>query len=331
MTEADQIRQLLKLAGRRQMPDPADMRRAREAARAEWALVVRRRAWRGQWRIGLGGMAAAFCALAAWMWLRTPAAQAPIADVATFQRIAGTVAIASVDMGRRPVTEAGIRVRAGDRIEIPDHSRAALVLPDGTTVRLDRATVAVFEEPRRVTLERGAAYIDSGRGPGSADALRVETPFAVVRHVGTRFEVRLADASMRVRVREGSVAVERDGTRWTTQAGESLLLAGDGPPSRERIATSGPEWSWVGELAEPFRLEGATVPAFLEWASREGGWHWEIADAALRRRVERIVLHGSIDGLTPEEALAAVLPASGLTYRREGERLVVAAARTSGR
>ena len=36
---------------------------------------------------------------------------------------------------------------------------------------------------------------------------------------------------------------------------------------------------------------------------------------------------GSIDGLTPNEALSAVLPASGLTFRREGDRLIVSAAR----
>jgi hypothetical protein len=72
-------------------------------------------------------------------------------------------------------------------------------------------------------------------------------------------------------------------------------------------------------------LEGATVQTFLDWISREQGWDWEIADSTLRARAGRVVLHGSIEGLTPEEALAAVLPAAGLTYRREGARLVIEA------
>jgi hypothetical protein len=327
--ESDQIGQLLKLAGRRQMPDAADMRRAREAARTEWRVVVRRRTWRGRWRIGVGALAATFCALAAWLWLRPPTAPASLADIATVQHIAGTIVVTSLDSGRQTVTGPGMRIRTGSRIEIPDGSGAALQLidgkGDGTAVRLDRMTVAVFESASRLTLERGAVYVDAGRSPRSTAPLRVETAFGSVRHLGTRFEVRLDRTSMRVRVREGLVAVEREGSRWTTQAGEALAVTDAGAASRERIATSGPDWRWVGRLAEPFVLEGATVPAFLDWVCREESCDWETADAALRARTGRIVLHGSIEGLTPEEALGAVLPASRLTYRREGTRLLVAA------
>ena len=149
--------------------------------------------------------------------------------------------------------------------------------------------------------------------------------------MGTRYEVRLADAAMHVRVRDGLVAVERDGTRWTTGAGEALVLPGSGTPSRQQIGTTGSEWSWADRLSAPFVLEGATAVAFLDWVSREQGWQWEIADAALRARASRILLHGSIEGLTPEEALAAVLPASGLTYRREGTRLLIGADPARGR
>ena len=53
------------------------------------------------------------------------------------------------------------------------------------------------------------------------------------------------------------------------------------------------------------------------------GARWEYADPALRHRVERIVLHGSGEGLTPEEALAAALPTCGLADVRDGGRLVI--------
>jgi hypothetical protein len=69
------------------------------------------------------------------------------------------------------------------------------------------------------------------------------------------------------------------------------------------------------------------VPRFLDWASRELGVRWEFEDAATQRRVHQVVLHGSVEGLSPEEALAAVLPTCGLTFSLQAGRIVVAAAR----
>jgi hypothetical protein len=58
-------------------------------------------------------------------------------------------------------------------------------------------------------------------------------------------------------------------------------------------------------------------------ASREQGLRWEYSDSSIKPRAERIVLHGSVDGLTPEETLDAVLPTCGLTTRRDADRLIV--------
>jgi hypothetical protein len=123
------------------------------------------------------------------------------------------------------------------------------------------------------------------------------------------------------------VSIESGNGRLTAAAGEALLGRGDRPVERRRITTSGPGWAWIGTMAAPFTLEGSTVPAFLEWVSREEGLRWEYADAAARRVADRTVLHGSIDGLTPAEALLAVLPAAGLTSTRDGDRLII---RTAG-
>ena len=58
-----------------------------------------------------------------------------------------------------------------------------------------------------------------------------------------------------------------------------------------------------------------TLSVFLDWVAREGGWTIRFADEALRRSAPSIVLRGSIDGLTPEQALEAILPTCGLTHR----------------
>jgi hypothetical protein len=62
-------------------------------------------------------------------------------------------------------------------------------------------------------------------------------------------------------------------------------------------------------------VDGKTLPVFLDWVAREGGWTIRFADEALRRAASSIVLRGSIDGLTPEQALEAILPTCGLTHR----------------
>ena len=323
MTTDDQIGQLLRLAGRRPMPDPGDLRRARAAAHAEWTLVVQQRTRRLRWRSFVGSaIAAAACAAAAWAWLRPPSAPVAPTEIATIQRITGTIAVTSLDSVTRVVRDAGVRLRAGDRIEVPDDSRAAFVLGQGIAVRLDRGTAAVLQAIDRLTLQRGTIYIDSGTG-SHGPGLRIETTMGAVRHLGTRFEVRATEASLRVRVREGSIAFERRGGRWTAGAGEALTISDGQAPVRRRITTAGEEWAWVAELAEPFTLEGATVTSFLDWVRREEGLRWQIDDPTVRARADRIVLHGSIEGLTPGEALEAVLPAAGLTFSRDGERILI--------
>ena len=327
VTGEDQIGELLRLAGRRRMPDSNEMRQAREAARAEWTLVVHQRTWRSRWRVLTGSvMAAAACVLAAWAWMRPVPAPAPPIDVATLQRITGTIAVTGTNLERRTVRETGVRLKTGDRIDVPDDSRAAFVLTSGIAVRLDRGSVAIIEANDRLALKQGAAYIDSG-AEGHGSSLHIETLLGIVRHLGTQFEVRVAKASVQVRVREGSIALERAGSRLIGNAGEALTVADGKPPERRRIATTGAEWAWIAELAEPFTLEGATVKSFLDWISREEGWQWRIEDPALRARADRIVLHGSIEGLTPAEALDVVLPASGLTFRRVGNQLWLSATR----
>ena len=51
---------------------------------------------------------------------------------------------------------------------------------------------------------------------------------------------------------------------------------------------------------------------FLDWIAGENGWQLRFADSAVEQKSQTTILHGSIKGLTPEEALAAVLPTSGV-------------------
>jgi FecR protein len=322
MTRADEIGQLVKLAGRRQMPEPSRMSAARAAAHAEWARCVQRGrrtfAW---WALASAAVLVIALGLATWRTVPEPAASTSQEAVATLQTTTVPIVVTAGD-GRRATVGPGDRLHVGDRIETSDRNRAAISFDDGVSARLDLATTAIFDATDRLRLERGAVYVETGeasRGSG----LRVETPFGSVRHLGTQFEVRLLDRSLRVRVREGTVAVEHGDARWTSRAREQLLFVPGQAPLRQAIATSGTDWSWVSELPRPFHLEGATVPRFLDWVSREQGLRWEYGDSVTRDRVETIVLHGSVERLTPSEALEAVLPTCGLTSRLDRDRLIV--------
>ncbi len=324
MTSDEQIGQLLKLAGPRPMPDPVLMAQARMAARAEWSRVLARRSpVRSWWALTGMALVASTLLVAAWSWLRPPLpSPPPRVELATIQTLTGLLLIDGVGDERQAVSQRGTTLRAGDGIETPPGSRVGLSVAGGIDVRLHERSVAVLDTANRMTLTRGTVYVDAGlvRHPSG---FQIDTPLGTVRHVGTQFEVHLLDAVLRVRVREGSIALDAASARWTSQAGEALLLVPGRAPERSSIATSGPEWRWISDLARPFQLEGASVIAFLDWVSREQGWRWQFEQPAMRDRVEQIVLHGTIDGLTPEEALAAVLPTCGLTYRQDGARLIV--------
>ena len=315
----NQIAYLLKLAGRRPAPGVERMVRARAAARAEWLrtrAVQRRR--RMMMLVSVAATIALIGGVSLGQWPRRPTVNAERVEVARVQRIAGSVLIA----GQAAATDAARIVRRGDRVIVASGGGAAVELPSGTSVRLATATEVVFDNADRLSLTRGAIYVDAdpARPPRP---LAVDTPFGLVSHIGTQFELRLDDRSLGVRVREGEVAVESRKGRVTAGVGEALRLTTDRPVERSRIATSGAEWAWVATLASPFVLEGATVPAFLDWVSREQGWRWEYTSTSARRLAERVVLHGTIADLTPEEALLAVFPATRLTATRRDDRLLI--------
>ena len=83
------------------------------------------------------------------------------------------------------------------------------------------------------------------------------------------------------------------------------------------------DWAWAANLAPAFEIEGRTVSAFLEHTAREQGWTLHYADARLTRDSSAIILHGSVAGLPPQDALAVALSASGLAHRLDGEDLHV--------
>ena len=78
------------------------------------------------------------------------------------------------------------------------------------------------------------------------------------------------------------------------------------------VSPYGPEWSWVQEIAPPFDIESRSVLAFLDWVSRETGVTIRFADPEVEQLAAATILHGAIEGLTPSEAPAVILPSCRL-------------------
>lgn len=326
------VERVLRAVGSRPRPPDDAVRTARAAVHAEWQAVVaargEQRARRRRW--SALATAAGVAALALTLWVARPQLIARGAVVGTVARTVGASEREAGVLRPAQALAAGDVLRVGDEVTTGRTSRVALVLGDGASLRLDRDTHIELAADDRVHVSRGAVYVDAGPPGAVRSRLRIETPIGSVRHLGTQYEVRLLGAVVQVRVREGRVQVDRGaGPSLEAAAGEQLRVSGAGQQvARGTIAPHAPEWGWVAAAAPGFDIGGRPLVEFLEWAGRELGREIVFASPQAEAAAATTVLSGSVAGLSPQEALAAVLPATALHWRAEsGGRLVIESAR----
>lgn len=319
------VARLLRLAGRPpRLPDP-EVAPIRAAARAAWrghlgAAAARRR----RWATAAAAIAATGMLAAVGLVYRgaTPRSNTPVAAL--------EVRLGEVEIDGVAAASSAGDLSAGTVVRTGKRGGAALRLAGGSSLRIDGGSEVRLDTPGRVTLAAGALYVDARHGAGKAAPIEVATPLGAVREVGTQFEVRLLPATtarsalgpaLRVRVREGAVLVLAATEQLAARAGSELTVLGDGRARRAAAPAHGATWEWVQRTAPPLAIDGATLATFLEWTARETGLEWRLAGAPPGAAPGEIVLHGSIAGLTPEEALAVVLPGAGFRHRRVGGEL----------
>ena len=328
-----EIRRLLERAGPRPEVPEADLEAITATARSAWqacwgARPVRRSRWSGHGaRLALAAGLAAALALAVglgWWWQALRSA-APPEVVAHLETVSGPVGlgdgVAAAGAAAGQAVPAGAMVSTGGATE--PEGRASLRLASGATVRLDAESRLRLVSASVLDLERGTVYVDTGTAERPGTALEVRTALGVARDVGTQFLVRLRAEALSVRVRDGVVAVERDGQAFRTGAGRELVLRRDGRVERREAAGHGPAWEWVMAAAPRFELEGRSVAELVAWVSRETGWRVLYEDPELAAAAEGIVLHGSLGELRPDQAPFALLPSAGLEGELRGGVLVV--------
>ncbi len=200
------------------------------------------------------------------------------------------------------------------------HGQALLALKTGGNLRI--AAGSRFEVVGRdtVQLDAGEMYVDIPPGIHTPAAFVVTTPAGEFRHVGTQFALAVANGQTRLRVREGVVHwVSADG-QSAVQAGSEVHISRDGKASRRAIASSDKSWDWTSATTPDFEVDNRPLQEFLAWVARESGRELVLADDATRKQVATIRMHGSVNGLTPMQALSAVMAATSLRFELpEGE------------
>jgi len=308
----DPVEKLLKFGGRREQADKERSDRVEQHSFEHWQRTVESRRFqeRGRRRklIGVRFALAASVILAAVMLPKVFAPTPFVADVVS------TVGVVESGARGEPMTRtvADAQIRAGGFLETSGDAGASLSLVSGHSLRVGELS-RVRIEPDAIILDRGRVYIDSGPS-GNSKPITVQSVHAIVRELGTQYQVRLLQNGIEVSVREGQVNLELDNATLTAGAGEILQLADGDNIIRGKIPAHGEYWDWAAQLAPAMAIDGQTVDHVLKWLSRENGWQVSYATTSLHNDARFIRINGSIDGLGPEDALATVLASVGWQY-----------------
>lgn len=307
------IAKLLRSMPSRPVPSLAATERVKAAAYEAYLDHLQSRS-RRRWALGLAASIAVMIVAGLLLQQRSPE---PVI-VAHITRTVGdaTKADSSVVAAEQPV-------RASETVSVPRGARSLLTLTNGIGLRLDESTRLVFESPERLRLDEGTVYVETPRNVRSAD-LVIETAYGAVRHVGTRFEVRVAERELRVRVREGTVLFRNSiGTNTMVQAGEQLDYQRDVATVGLGPSPASDAWAWTEVIGPRYHIEGRSLAEALDWFTNEAGMRLEFTDEESRTLARGIILHGDVNTLTLRQAMQAVLSGSDLPYAIEESRLRV--------
>jgi hypothetical protein len=320
LSDNDVVGELIRRAGPRARAADYLSDGFKETAVEHWQRAVarhRRRLWLR--RAAAVTLAAAAALGFATIALRLVAPLTEARPLALVERVVGE--LRSEDGARTDRLAAGAAVAAGEGLGTGRTGGAALRLGNGIAFRLDRETRAVLVSQNRLRLERGAVYVDA-TGAADAEFLDVETALGIARDIGTIYQVREDGPAVLVQVRRGRVAVRNEDGRHEVDAGRQLALSPDGGVEHSAVSLHGPVWEWVHGAAPAFALEGATLADYLDWLGRETGWYIRFA-AAQRETLLQTRLHGSLEGVAPQQTPELVLPGCGLSHRLEDGTLIV--------
>jgi len=285
--------------------------KAYRSVHSSWRRKIFRRSLL-RWIIPLGVTATAALVVV----LSAPSVQVPVQTVATVSRVVGSGQIS------RQYSN-GMSVNAGDVISTGPDEGLSLLLARGESLRIGANTQIRIDGKDRFTLSGGRIYADTGLFVYRQDGLKIDTEFGQVTDVGTQFSVTADTDGLDVAVREGRVNIDNRGDLYSARLGERLILRNGQGASVDTIDSHDEYWNWVTDLAPEFDLQNKSLLDFLKWAARETGRELAFDSNDSRLFAMRTDVHGSVVGLTPDEALEAILVTTTVHYRIGEDSIVI--------
>lgn len=178
--------------------------------------------------------------------------------------------------------------------------------------------------PAEFRLERGRIYVDSGMR-AIKRPLRIETPIATVRDVGTQFQVTWLEEALRVHVREGLVTLHAADAHDSEHVAPGEILSFSEAHGFERTdgAAYGPSWAWVADVAPNLDPQERRLEQVLMWVCRELGYRLRYADTRTKQAVDQVMLDGSLEGLSPEQTLEVLRNITTFRYQQNDGELIL--------
>ncbi len=302
------------------------LRRIRKATEAEWRATIAQRPARHWWP-AIAAAALVGIALGAVGVAIGPGAQSgPTVGQLARAQAPGVERV----RGWWPDQELvdGAQLHAGEDFAV--HGASLVSLPAGGNLRIAPDSRIEVLAANSLRLSSGEMYVDIPRG-AVTDGFTVVTNAGAFRHVGTQFALAVVDGGTRLRVREGRVEWSAADGDSTVDAGTEVFIDRNHNVMRRDIDPAGAEWIWIEALAPAIDIEDQPLAAFLAWVARETGRKIVVADEQTREQIAAIRTHGDVGGLTPMQALTAVMSSTTLHLDVSADAIRVSFARETAR
>ncbi len=168
---------------------------------------------------------------------------APAARVVSIQ---GSLDLRPHNAKQWQAAQTGLQICSGDSVRVGPRSRAALLLPNETTLRLDQGTTLTLSAPDQaqaslLDLILGTIHVIS-RTPRP---FRVNTPYLNAGVEGTEFLVASSETSARLAVFEGRVSATSADSSLMLVGGEIAYAAKGVPLRKERMLRPADAVQWA--------------------------------------------------------------------------------------